>query len=139
LASASVRPLRTEYTIKAGDTFTSIAQEWFDDGTKWSLIARENPTVDPARLKIGQKVYLPPKDAAVASSHEAGDTQIVPAEGELIYTVREGDTLSSIARQHYDDPARWKDIYEANRATIGSDAGALEVGMKLRLKMVKRG
>ncbi len=134
-------PLRIEHIIKTGDTYTSIAQEWFGDGTKWTLIAKENPTVDPARLKIGQKIYLPPKDAAAAKSASgpAATPEIVPAEGELIYTVQEGDTLSSIARQHYNDPAKWKDIYDLNRKIIGSDAGALQVGTKLRLKMVKRG
>ena len=34
------------------------------------------------------------------------------------YTVREGDTLSKIARAHYGDASKWPRIYEANRDII---------------------
>jgi nucleoid-associated protein YgaU len=128
-------PPRIEYIISEGDTYSSIAQEWFGDKAKWSLIAKENPTVDPMRLKIGQRIYLPAKDAATAPAAAAAAAEPAPNEGELIYTVQSGDTLSSIARDHYGDPAQWQEIYDRNRETIGSDPGTLKVGMKLRLMM----
>ena len=125
---------RVEYIISEGDTYSSIAEEWFGDKTRWNLIAKENPTIDPMRLKIGQRIYLPPKDVAAAQAATAA-AEPVPVEGELIYTVQSGDTLSSIARDHFGDSSKWRDIYDRNRETIGSDAGALKVGMKLRLMM----
>lgn len=36
------------------------------------------------------------------------------------YVVQSGDTLSSIATKVYKDPNRWKQIYDANRSTLGS-------------------
>ncbi len=49
------------------------------------------------------------------------------------YTVRSGDTLSSIAKAVYGDPDQWWLIYESNRVTIGEDPHTLEVGMQLRI------
>jgi nucleoid-associated protein YgaU len=49
------------------------------------------------------------------------------------YTVASGDTLSKIARNHYGDGAKWHQIYEANKATIGSNPDHIEVGQVLIL------
>ncbi|WP_329261369.1 hypothetical protein OG417_26155 [Actinoallomurus sp. NBC_01490] len=42
-------------------------------------------------------------------------------------------TLTGIAQDLYEDPSKWRDIYEANRAVIGDDPGGLRVGMRLAL------
>lgn len=48
------------------------------------------------------------------------------------YTVREGDTLYSIARRIYNDASRWIDIYRANRSVL-ANPDALKTGLTLRL------
>ena len=60
---------------------------------------------------------------ADATSGTSGDT----------YTVVSGDTLSKIARNHYGDGAKWHQLYEANKATIGSNPDQIEVGQVLTL------
>lgn len=40
------------------------------------------------------------------------------ANAEGTYTVEKGDYLKKIAQSVYGDPARWEDIYEANKASI---------------------
>jgi hypothetical protein len=47
--------------------------------------------------------------------------------------VESGDTLHRIANKVYGDSKLWNQIYEANKATIGSDPAALKVGMKLQI------
>jgi nucleoid-associated protein YgaU len=37
---------------------------------------------------------------------------------EQTYTIRKGDTLSKIAKEHYGSANAWKQIFEANRDTI---------------------
>ena len=49
------------------------------------------------------------------------------------YTVSAGDSLSSIARKFYSNPAKWTDIYAANKGKIGPNPNALRVGTKLDL------
>jgi nucleoid-associated protein YgaU len=46
------------------------------------------------------------------------------------YTVKRGDTLSSIAAAEYGDPARWRPIATANRIT---DPLSLRPGLVLAL------
>jgi len=57
-----------EYTIIDGDTFSSIAEEYFGEARKAVLIAEANPGVDPTRLAIGQKIKLPAQDAKMPAT-----------------------------------------------------------------------
>lgn len=58
------------------------------------------------------------------------------AEAGESYTVVSGDTLSKIARTHYGDGAKWHQIYEANKETIGSNPDKIEVGQVLTLPKI---
>ena len=49
------------------------------------------------------------------------------------YTVKAGDTLSAIAEKFYGEGADYQGIYEANKATIGSDPDKIKVGMVLKI------
>ena len=49
------------------------------------------------------------------------------------YTVVSGDSLSKIATHHYGDSSKWHQIYEANKALIGSNPNLIEVGQVLTL------
>ena len=56
-----------------------------------------------------------------------------PAAGGDTYTVVSGDSLSKIAQHHYGDAAKWHQIYEANKALIGTNPDLIEVGQVLTL------
>lgn len=47
-----------EYTIQGGDTFTKIAKKF---GCKVTDLTDLNPDVEPARLRVGQKIKVPAK------------------------------------------------------------------------------
>jgi nucleoid-associated protein YgaU len=49
------------------------------------------------------------------------------------YTVVKGDSLSKIAKAHYGKMDRWKVIYEANRAVIGSNPDLIKPGQVLTI------
>lgn len=56
-----------------------------------------------------------------------------PLTNSTEYTVVSGDNLSAIAQKHYGDANRWRDIYEANKETIGANPSAIRVGMVLKI------
>ena len=49
-------PKPRTYTVKSGDTVTSIAKEC---GVKINTLLQANPSVDPRRLKVGQVLNVP--------------------------------------------------------------------------------
>ena len=53
------------YTVQTGDTFASIAQQFYGDERAWFDIAQANPSIDPKRLQIGQQIVLPNRDADI--------------------------------------------------------------------------
>jgi LysM repeat protein len=111
----------TRYTVKSGDSLSTISQAWFGTSSSWTLLAKANPSLDPDRLAVGQVLILPDKDAKPAPIKERSGTHVV----------RSGESLSSISKSYYGDERHWSAIYEANQSTIGTDAGVLEVGMTL--------
>ena len=48
------------------------------------------------------------------------------------YVVKAGDTLSKISQAVYGDPARWKEIYEANKSVI-PNPNVIQVGLELKI------
>jgi len=55
-----------------------------------------------------------------------------PAPEATFYTVKSGDTLSKIARQHYGDAGRYPEIFEANKPML-KDPDKIYPGQVLRI------
>lgn len=55
-----------EYVVKSGDTLSVIAQAYREKGVKVTSdqIAKANPKVNPAKMYIGQKLWIPGGKAA---------------------------------------------------------------------------
>jgi LysM repeat protein len=100
-------PRVREHKVEQGDTYTSLAREY---ETTISAIARANPNVDPARLRIGQNLLIPPPEPGTATAVQPDP---LPA-GVEVYTVKAGDTLTSIAKAHRTTVSA---IRELNRLT----------------------
>ncbi|GAA2089650.1 resuscitation-promoting factor protein RpfA [Streptomyces albiaxialis] len=56
--------------------------------------------------------------------------QQAPQTGEGNYTVKSGDTLSSIAAAH---GTTWQKLYQDNKSTVGGDADLILPGQKLQI------
>jgi len=48
------------YTVKEGDTLSSIAGSFYDDATMWRPIALANALVDPRSITTGEELQIPP-------------------------------------------------------------------------------
>lgn len=67
----------------------------------------------------------PPPAAGGRSSDE-----VLAPSGGRVHVVQKGDTLFKLARQYYNDQARWRDIWEANKTRV-PDPNKLQVGTRL--------
>ena len=56
-----------------------------------------------------------------------------PAPVDQILTVRQGQSLSVLARENYGDWRLWPYLYDANRARIGAHPDLLKVGTTIRI------
>ena len=83
----------------------------------------------PTRSRAVAAVARPTLIMAAASAVSLG--MVAPAAAHTgEYTVRPGDTLSSLAASH---GTSWRTIYTDNRGTIGADPNVLRVGQRLVL------
>ena len=65
--------------------------------------------------------------APVAPARAGNSAANAPTAGARTYTIKSGDSLYKIAREVYGDSSRWREILEANRATLPDDRN-LKVG-----------
>ncbi len=106
----------TEYVVVAHDTLGKISKK---NGVTLKALEAANPGVNPNKLKVGQKLTIPPGGSAPAAS-ETG-----MAGGET-YVVKSGDNLTKIARAHGTTP---KAIKAENNLTTDH----IKVGQRLKI------
>jgi LysM repeat protein len=118
------------HEIAKGETFEALSKKY---GVPVKAIQAANPGVDSKLLKIGQKINIPAKTPSVpkpptptpkTSSTKPGETELLA--GESVYTVKKGDTLTSIAKANN---VSWKAIRTANSLKTT----AIKEGQKLKL------
>ena len=102
------------HTIKAGDTFYLLSKQ---HNILMEDILNANPGVNPYNLQIGQQVCIP-THLAMPEEHRPG------CQG-IIHTVRPGDTLYMLAKQHN---LTLREIIDANPNV---DCYMLQIGTKL--------
>ncbi|HWF19342.1 MAG TPA: LysM peptidoglycan-binding domain-containing protein [Verrucomicrobiae bacterium] len=112
-------PETHEYVITKGDTYYSIAKKF---SLKMSDIKAANPAVNPAKLKVGQKIEIPS-----GASGSTGTIAGTDASGD-VYVVKSGDSLTKIAKAN---GVTVKAIRTANE--LKTDR--IKVGQKLKLPM----
>jgi membrane-bound lytic murein transglycosylase D len=81
--------------VRRGETLSTIAQKY---RTTVSAIARANGLRSVNMIRPGQRLKIPGRGAVSASAQLAQDSSLLPGE-KATYTIRQGDTLFSIARK----------------------------------------
>ena len=114
----------SEYAIVKGDNFSTLATKFH---VSPKAIADANPGVQPTKLKIGQKINIPAAAAPTAPAVAgAAPVESASASGDQTYTVKSGDSLTKIAKQHGTS-------IKALRAANGLKTDSIKVGQKLKL------
>jgi nucleoid-associated protein YgaU len=103
-------------TVQPGDSAWGLAEKHLGDGLQYKTIIAANDgrvQSDGSTIHIGSDLWLEEGWELVILG--AGTSETAPAaQQEQTVTVREGDTLSSIAREHLGDPERWPEIADAS-------------------------
>jgi nucleoid-associated protein YgaU len=108
--------------VVRGDSWWKLAENYLGSGARWKKLREMNPAGTDARpaefLLLGSTVLVP---AGVVGRQAAA----------RIVTVKKGDTLWSMAREHFGHGAAWKCLAEAN-PELG-EPEQLQIGARVRL------
>lgn len=116
----------SEYVVKKGDIGGRIASR---NKVTLKQLQEANPGVDLAKLKVNQKINLPAGAAAPAipatppAAHESAP---LAASETITYTVKGGDTLTRLAKNH-------GTTIKAIRQASGLKSNDLKVGQKIKI------
>lgn len=134
------RPMFREYAVRDGDTFEIIARRELGSRSLWMSIARANPLKDPRRLRAGDVIRVPVNPDNVQGDSMLTETDAAPVsdldETPIVYLVKSGDSLSSIAEAYYGDQGFAEFIFRENRDVLDS-MDDLSIGMQLRLQPIR--
>jgi LysM repeat protein len=123
----------TTYTVRSGDSLSSIAARF--GIADWHTLYNANVKVigsNPNLIRAGLVLTIPGHTAAAPAPKPAPAPAPAPTKAiPLTYTVRSGDSLSSIAARF--GIADWHTLYNANVKVIGSNPNLIRAGWVLTI------
>lgn len=99
---------------------------------------KDEPIIDGA-AELGKPTPKEDEEALEADDVEESEPEDTQADAEeeqqelREYTLRRGDSLSSVAARKLGNGARWTEIYELNRDVIGPNPDGIRDGMVIKL------
>lgn len=121
-SAASTSSSATTYTVKSGDTLSSIASSY---NTTTSTLTSLNNLSNPNLIYVGQVLKVAGSSTSVSTSTSSSSASQATTSGT--YTVKAGDTLSSIASSYSTTTAA---LASANSI---SNANLIYVGQVLKV------
>lgn len=128
------------HDVRGGETLFAICRQYYGDVTLVQALAKYNDMNDPASVRSGRRLRIPPAEAlggrttiALNASQTPSSTPTPPSKpATQTYTVRSGDSLTQIAQRFLGAKSKWKKLHEMNRDVI-DDPDDLKVGTVLKV------
>ncbi|NLX05075.1 MAG: LysM peptidoglycan-binding domain-containing protein [Phycisphaerae bacterium] len=118
------------HVVRSSETLYGISEQYYGRGDLWVQIAQANPDLrDPSRLRVGQKLVIPPQRQAERRYEGIAN---LPA-GSREYKVQEGDSYYSISLELLGSGSRWREILALNKSRVGSDPRDLKAGQVIAI------
>ncbi len=122
-------------TVYPGNTLSGIADYYYDDGDKWTLIAHANGISSPKKLMRYHRLrvpWLPPCDEGKDEAGRLGNQLFGSSRPTkiVLHPVEQGDSLEALAAKHYGDKKLSYFLADYNRI---QDPASLEKGSSLKI------
>jgi len=119
------------YYIQQGDSLGSIAQTIYGNKNQWKKLASENKLINPNKIYVGDVIYYKLNDAARSfAEHYEG----MPKKSMI---VKQGDTLSQIAKNVYGSEEYWRTLWKLNPSIKNPDR--IRPGITIQYTALKAG
>ncbi len=129
MGAARVKPQPSEQTVAdldvhvvdKGESLGIISKRFYGTANYADEIARFNNLSNPNRVKVGTRLVLPKKFAGETATSTVARAQASPtmlAKRNKTVEVREGETLSDIAKRELGDGNKWRALWLANKNVI---------------------
>lgn len=126
--------LPRKHVAAKGDTFASLAKQYYGDTKKTAEIMAANPALKGRRsLKPGEEVVIPELAVRREEAKDVAASTLVAESSGKTYVVQEGDTFYSIARAQLGDAKRAGELLKLNKELVRGDAKRLRPGMTIKL------
>jgi len=120
------------HIVHPNETLSGISKLVYGSSRHYKAIVVANPGLDPAKLRPGMVLKIPPLEQAKQAVKQQSADATSAADGKT-YTVQQNDNLYKITRKLYGNGEKQEALYELNKATIGPDSTKLKPGMVLKL------
>jgi hypothetical protein len=127
--AAKYLPSYHEHKIRwQGETLSLVAMWYTGKHSNWKKLVNHNPELNPNRIRVGQKVYIP-KTMLKTRKPLPQKFAAKSLPNYFAYTVRKpGEQLTEIARWYTGDSKNWQRLAKANPDV---DPGVLSVGNEI--------
>lgn len=133
------------HTVASGESLYSIAKRYYGDASMWKRLAaaNEGKVAENGSVRIGTSLVIPTRESLTGRRAEAPARENRPTESRTArssdrpteaakprtYTVRPGESLSTIARRQLGSASRAREIASLNKMDPDDDllAGAVIV------------
>ena len=132
--AAPAAPSFEEVTVGPGDNLSRLASKHLGDANRFAELYELNKDrlASADDVRIGMTLRVPGSAKASPPTAAAARPASTSVAGVARYTVRPGDSLSRIAGEVLGDQNRWRELFDANRDSLGSP-NEVKVGQQLRV------
>lgn len=103
--------------VKKGETLSAISSRYYGSPDFAAQIARNNNIPNPRQIRVGTRLVLTKSpNERLASNRTA--RPVARAAGPRKVTVKEGETLSEIAKRELGNETKWHELWQMNRGAV---------------------
>jgi nucleoid-associated protein YgaU len=109
------------YYVKSGESLSIISIRYYGSAEYVDQIARVNNLGNPNQVKVGTRLILPKSfnQTTIATSGDRSTPSPANVQKKRqTVKVREGETLSDIAKRELGDGTKWRTLWKANMKVV---------------------